>query len=62
MRVGRLSYCILFVLLFLVGCSGAKLVKEPEIIQTSQPLAMTTDDAITASLYWVVVRNAQERG
>lgn len=52
-----LSSCILFTLFLLVSCGGARLVEEPEIIQIPQPLAMSTDDTITGSLYWVVVRN-----
>jgi len=53
----RLPICILFMLVLLVSCSGAKLIKEPEIIQAHHPLAMSADDAITVTLYWVVVRN-----
>lgn len=53
----RSSTCILFILAFLLSCSEARLVKEPEFIQIPHHLAMSTDDAVTASLYWVVVPN-----
>lgn len=53
-----LSTCTLFLLLLLVSCGGgARLVKEPEIIQIPHPLAMSSDETITGSLYWVIVRN-----
>ena len=52
-----LSPCIIFSLLLLVSCGGARLVEEPEIIQIPHPLAMSNDETITGSLYWVIVRN-----
>lgn len=52
-----LSPCIIFSLLLLVSCGGARLVEEPEIIQIPHPLAMSNDERITVSLYWVIVRN-----
>lgn len=48
---------IIFSLLLLVSCGGARLVEEPEIIQIPHPLAMSNDETITGSLYWVIVRN-----
>ena len=40
-----------------MSCGGARLVEEPEIIQIPHPLAMSNDETITGSLYWVIVRN-----
>ena len=48
---------IIFSLLLLVSCGGARLVEEPEIIHIPHPLAMSNDETITGSLYWVIVRN-----
>ena len=48
---------LLFTVFLLVGCAGAKLVKEPEPITTLRPVLMSADEFLTASLYWVFVRN-----
>jgi hypothetical protein len=43
--------------LMLVGCGGAKLLKESQPQQTTQPLATATDNRVTGTLDWVIVRN-----
>lgn len=41
----------------LVGCGGAKLLKESHPQQTTQPLATAADSRVTSTLDWVIVRN-----
>lgn len=41
----------------LVGCGGAKLLKESQPQQTTQPLATASDSRVTSTLDWVIVRN-----
>ncbi len=43
--------------IMLVGCGGAKILKEPEPLQTTQPLSIAADSKISATLDWVIVRN-----
>jgi len=40
----------------LAGCGGTKVLKEPQPIQTTQPLAAVTDQRVSATLDWVIVR------
>jgi hypothetical protein len=39
-----------------VGCGGTKVLKEPQPLQTTQPLAKTADQRVSAILDWVIVR------
>ena len=42
---------------FLAGCGGTKVLKEPKAIQTTQPLVSASNEQITATLDWVIVRD-----
>jgi hypothetical protein len=46
-----LSACLL------TGCGGTKVLKEPQPMQTTQPLAVTSDQQVAATLDWVIVRD-----
>lgn len=48
---------LLFAALFIAGCGGTKVLKEPQPIQITQPLAEASDDHVTATLDWVIVRD-----
>jgi len=54
----NLGFSIAFLLSACVvaGCGGTKVLKEPQPIQTTQPLAAVSDHQITATLDWVIVR------
>ncbi|MDH3616465.1 MAG: hypothetical protein OEQ90_08330 [Gammaproteobacteria bacterium] len=39
------------------GCGGTKVLKEPQPIQTTQPLAAISDQGIALTLDWVIVRD-----
>jgi hypothetical protein len=39
------------------GCGGTKVLKESQPIQTTQPLAAVSDQRVTATLDWVIVRD-----
>ena len=41
----------------LSGCGGTKVLKEPQPIQTTQPLAAVSDQRVTATRDGVVVRD-----
>jgi hypothetical protein len=41
----------------LAGCGGTKVLKEPQPIETTQPLAARSDKGVTATLDWVIVRD-----
>ena len=49
--------CTFAFLIFVTGCGGAKVLKEPEPLEVVNPLATATDDAIAISLYWVIFRD-----
>lgn len=40
----------------LAGCGGTKVLKEPQPMQTTQPLASVSDQQAIATLDWVIVR------
>lgn len=44
-------------LVFTAGCGGTKILKEPQPIITSQPLAAASDQRVIATLDWVIVRD-----
>ena len=46
-----LSTCVV------AGCGGTKVLKEPQPVQTTQPLAAISDQRVTATLDWVIVRD-----
>jgi hypothetical protein len=39
------------------GCGGTKLLKETKPIQTTQPIAIASDERITATIDWIIVRD-----
>lgn len=39
------------------GCGGTSMVKEPETLQATKPVATSCDDNICANIDWVIVRN-----
>ncbi len=43
--------------LLLAACGGTKVLKEAQSIQTTRPLAATSDQRVTATLDWVIVRD-----
>jgi hypothetical protein len=55
-RLGLVIAC-LFVAATLGGCGGTKVLKEPQPIQTTQTIATASDELVTASIDWVIVRD-----
>lgn len=55
----NLGFSITFLLsaFVLAGCGGTKLLKEPQPIQTTQPLAAISDKRVAATLDWVIIRD-----
>ncbi len=55
----KLTFAIvcLFVAVSLGGCGGTKVLKEEQPIQTTKPLAIASDQQITATIDWVIVRD-----
>lgn len=41
----------------LSGCGGTKVLKEPQPVQTTRPLATVSDQRVSATLDWVIVRD-----
>ena len=50
------SFLALF-LLGLAGCGGTKILKEPEALALTKPLATASDQKLRASLDWVIFRD-----
>ncbi len=48
---------VLMILLALSGCGGAWVLKEPEPLVVTQSLATASDQRITATLDWIIVRD-----
>ena len=53
----RLISSLLICVCLIAGCGGTKVLKEPQSIQTTQPLAVVSDQQVTATLDWVIVRD-----
>lgn len=53
----RTTTITLLAVMLLAGCGGTKLIKEPQSVQTSGPLAESCDDRVCAYVDWVIVRN-----
>lgn len=53
----RSTITFLFSTCVLVGCGGAKVLKEPQPLDIAQPLATVSDQRATATLDWVIVRD-----
>jgi len=49
-----LMTCALVIVL--TGCGGAKVLKKPEPLKTTQPLAVASDSRLATTLDWVIVR------
>ncbi len=47
----------LFLLLGLSGCGGTKVLKEPEPLVVTRPLAKASDQHLSATLNWVIFRD-----
>lgn len=56
-QTGQRVLAVGVVAIILVGCGGAKLLKESQPQQTTQPLATAADSRVTSTLDWVIVRN-----
>lgn len=56
--IGTISTCTLLAGLAACG-GGTKLLKEPEPLEVEGSLASTSDDRLTATLDWVIVRDGQ---
>ena len=41
----------------LSGCAGTKVLKEPQPIQTTRPLSTASDERLSVTLDWVIVRD-----
>ena len=48
---------VLLLLLALSGCGGTKVLKEPKPLVVAQSLAIASDQRLSATLDWVVVRD-----
>jgi hypothetical protein len=48
---------ILFCLVLLSGCGGTKVLKEPVPYSSTEPLSVGSDDALSATLDWVIFRD-----
>ena len=53
-KISLLMTCALVVVL--TGCGGAKVLKKPEPLKTTQPLAVASDSRLATTLDWVIVR------
>ncbi len=49
-----LMTCALVIVL--TGCGGAKVLKKPEPLKTTQPLAVASDPRLATTLDWIIVR------
>jgi hypothetical protein len=48
---------IVNLMVFLTGCGGAKVLKKPQPLENTQPLATASDQHVSATLIWVIVRD-----
>lgn len=53
----RSAIAFLFSACLLAGCGGTKVLKESQPIQTTKPLAAASDQKVSATLDWVMVRD-----
>lgn len=59
-KISKATRVIGFIAMFGVAmsaCGGSSMVKEPETLQTTKPVASNCDDDICANIDWVIVRN-----
>lgn len=52
-----IAACTLTCLAILSGCGGSKVLKEPEPLTVTKPIATVADRNLTATLVWVIVRD-----
>ena len=43
--------------IILSGCGGTKILKEPLVLEVTQPLATASNQNVSAELIWVIVRD-----
>jgi hypothetical protein len=57
--INELLFCsaVFFLLVSLSGCGGTKVLKEPEPLAVTQSLATASDQHLSATLDWVIVRD-----
>lgn len=48
---------IINLLCFLTGCGGTKVLKKPHPLENTQPIATASDQHVSATLIWVIVRD-----
>ena len=48
---------IVNLMVFLTGCGGTKVIKKPQPWEITKPLATASDQNISATLIWVIVRD-----
>lgn len=53
----RRSAALIAATCLLAGCGGTKVLKEPQPMQTTRPLVEASDQRVTATLEWVIVRD-----
>ena len=53
----RPAIAVLLAACLLAGCGGTKVLKESQPIQTTKPLAAASDQQVSATLDWVIVRD-----
>jgi hypothetical protein len=60
-RLGRSRLAVVTAIIYgmmsLTGCGGSKILKKPIQLNLEKPLVSTSDDSITVSLDWVIVRD-----
>jgi hypothetical protein len=53
-----ISILVIFNLIgLLTGCGGTKVLKKPQPLENTQPLATASDQHVSATLIWVIVRD-----
>ncbi len=56
-NLAAIDYGILLLLLAISGCGGTKVLKESEPLVVTQPLATASDEHLSVTLDWVIVRD-----
>jgi hypothetical protein len=55
--INRLTPILFISICLITGCGGSKVLKEPEPLTVTKPLATASDQHLTANLDWVIVRD-----
>ena len=53
----KFAIALLLSACLLAGCGGTRVLKEPQPLQTTKPLATESDERVTVILDWVIVRD-----